>query len=189
MHIELTDHLRCPQNHPEAFLVLLPDRMNHRDVVAGHLGCPICGWSTAWQTGIPDFGGAAGGVGSPPFDAAAVHAMLGTEGAGGWVAVAGNAGALAHELAGELPGVGIIAINPPETVAPGAGVDLLLGGVWPIKTHALRGVVLGTDAASYRDVALASVLPGLRMIGTGPAPTEGCTLMAAAEGVWVVRKA
>ncbi len=42
MHIELTDLLRCPADHDEAFLVLLPDRMEGRRVLAGHLGCPMC---------------------------------------------------------------------------------------------------------------------------------------------------
>ncbi|MES1259236.1 MAG: hypothetical protein ABUL71_01480, partial [Gemmatimonadota bacterium] len=89
MHIELTDHLRCPQPHAEAFLVLLPDRMDQRRVIAGHLGCPICGWSAAWSDGIPDFGGGWDSTGAPPFDANGAHALLGLDGPGGWVALGG----------------------------------------------------------------------------------------------------
>ena len=67
MHIELTDHLRCPREHAEAFLVLLPDRMDQRRVVAGHLGCPVCGWSTAWTDGRSiDLAGLVAQVQNPP---------------------------------------------------------------------------------------------------------------------------
>ena len=46
MYIELTDHLRCPENHEERFLVLLPDRVEDRSVRTGQLGCPVCGRRT-----------------------------------------------------------------------------------------------------------------------------------------------
>ena len=92
MHIELTDHLRCPREHPEAFLVLLPDRMDRRRVAAGHLGCPICGWGTAWTDFVPDFGDGWLSTGMLPFDAAAVQAMLGVDGPGGWIAWPVNCG-------------------------------------------------------------------------------------------------
>src|ERR1700709_2751251 len=108
MHIELTDHLRCPKEHAEAFLVLLPDRMSERRVMAGHLGCPVCGWSSAWTDGVPDFGGAWDSSGTPAFDGPAVHAMLGLDGPGGWVALAGNAGALSDDLGALLPGVSFV---------------------------------------------------------------------------------
>ena len=43
MFIELTDHLRCPADHTESYLVLLPDEMQDRSVRTGRLGCPVCG--------------------------------------------------------------------------------------------------------------------------------------------------
>ena len=48
MFIELTDHLRCPADHAESYLVLLPDRMDGRSVREGRLGFrpPLIGvWS------------------------------------------------------------------------------------------------------------------------------------------------
>ena len=42
MFIELTDHLRCPADHPESYLVLIPDAMQGRRVLSGILGCPEC---------------------------------------------------------------------------------------------------------------------------------------------------
>jgi len=186
MHIELTDHLRCPQAHEEAFLVLLPDRTEQRRIIAGHLGCPMCGWSTAWTDGIPDFGGGWRGTGAPPFDATGAHALLGLDGPGGWVALAGNAGTLAEDLAALLPGVAFVAVNPPASVAATAATSVLLSGAWPLKTHSMRGVVLGTDAATWRDAALLTTLPGLRVVGCGEAPVgEGVKLLGNADGVWV----
>lgn len=189
MHIELTDHLRCPREHAEAFLVLLPDRMDQRRIMAGHLGCPVCGWSTAWSDGIPDFGDSWRGVGALPFDAAAAHAMLGLDGPGGWVALGGNAGALGLELAKLLPGVSFVAVTPPPEVQSTNSLSVLLSGTWPLKTHSMRGVILGSDAAIWRDTAMRSALPGLRTVGVGQAPSDDSTrLLGNADGVWVARQ-
>jgi|CXWL01.1.fsa_nt_gi hypothetical protein len=190
MHIELTDHLRCPEPHDEAFLVLLPGRMDGRRVVAGELGCPICQWSVTWEDGIPDFGGGAVAAGDPPCDAEAVVAMLGIEGAGGWLALAGTLAALAPDVSALLPGVGVVAINPPPLMRPDGGVQLLRSGRWPIKRHALRGVALGEGVADWTDQAVASVLPGLRVMGIAqsPAAATGWELLANAGGLWVGRR-
>ena len=186
MHIELTDHLRCPREHPEAFLVLLPDRMDRRRVAAGHLGCPVCGWSTAWTDFVPDFGDGWRSASALPFDAAAAQAMLGIDGPGGWVALAGAAGALAPTLPVLLPGVAFVAVNPPVLTEPTETVSVLLSGEWPLKSHSMRGVILGVDASDWRDAALATTLPGLRMVGCGPPPAgDGVQLLGDAGGVWV----
>ena len=42
MHIELTEMLRCPEAHDEAFLVMSTGEMLGRMVRSGLLGCPIC---------------------------------------------------------------------------------------------------------------------------------------------------
>ncbi|MEO5799894.1 MAG: hypothetical protein ABIZ70_00370 [Gemmatimonadales bacterium] len=190
MHIELTDHLRCPQPHEEAFLVLLPDQMSGRSVVAGHLGCPACGWNCAWVDGVPDFGGGHPSTTAPPCDAVSAAALLGVSGPGGWVVLAGSAAALADELAELLPGVSLVVINPPVNTTPSERVNVLRSGAWPIKEHAMRGVVLGSDAGAWRDAAVRSVLPGLRAVGVGAPPVElpGVELLAEADGVWVVRR-
>ncbi|MGH7592240.1 MAG: hypothetical protein ACRELE_00060 [Gemmatimonadales bacterium] len=186
MHIELTDHLRCPRDHPEAFLVLLPDRMNRRHVAAGHLGCPVCGWSTAWTDGIPDFGGGWRADEVAILDAAAAQALLGVEGPGGWIALACTAGSLATSLAALLPGVAYVAVNPPPDVTPIDAISVLLSGIWPLKSHSMRGVILGEDAARWRDSTVATTLPGLRTVGAGEPPAgPGVQLLGNAGGVWV----
>ena len=58
MFIELTDHLRCPEPHEEAFLVLLPDRFDGRSVREGTLGCPVCDRRFVLRDGVFDTGGA-----------------------------------------------------------------------------------------------------------------------------------
>ncbi len=208
--IELTDHLRCPNDHEEAFLVLVPERMDGRRVAAGHLGCPVCGWGTAWDDGIPDFtGGPATGVpaarsvaisthsegspatsGGPAFDAPAALALLGIDGPGGWVAFAGRAGALAHDFAALLPNVNIVAVNPPTGVGATGSVSVVRSAVWPIKQRSMRGVVVGTDAGPVASAALLSVLPGLRAAGEGLVPPLGPAdqVVGEAPGGWVVRK-
>lgn len=190
MFIELTDHLRCPAAHEEAFLVLLPGGMEGRRVEAGHLGCPFCGWNCSWDDDIPDFGGGRRLEGEPKFEADAVHAMLGIDGPGGWVALAGRAGLVAHDLSRLLPQVGIVAINPPPDVADSGEVSILTSGTWPIKRHTLRGAVVGLDAAEWFEAALGSVLPARHLIGEGkPIATPQARILATAGGVWVAQSA
>src|SRR3954447_26232358 len=87
MFIELTDHLRCPQDHEESFLVLLPDKMEGRSVVAGQLGCPVCGRTYEVKAGAVNFGGAPeeSDQGDTVLDAAAVNALAGLSGPGGYL--------------------------------------------------------------------------------------------------------
>ncbi|MCU0621690.1 MAG: hypothetical protein MUC69_09320, partial [Gemmatimonadales bacterium] len=51
MFIELTDHLRCLGAHDESYVVLLPDVVEARQVLAGRLGCPACGRVVAIEAG------------------------------------------------------------------------------------------------------------------------------------------
>lgn len=188
MHIELTDQLRCPANHDEAFLVLIPDRMEGRQVLAGHLGCPVCCWSCAWSDSVPDFGGAPVPEGELPFDATAAVAMLGISGPGGWLALAGSAGGLAAELEELLPDVRLVAVNPPASVQPSRATSLIRSGTWPIKRHSMRGVICGADGGDPA-AAVASVLPGLRavVVGADPPVPDQQRVVASSPGIWVVR--
>lgn len=185
MFIELTDHLRCPMVHAESFLVLLPERAVGRRVEAGELGCPVCNWSVVWDDGVPDFGGGTASSTVMPFDADAAIAMLGTEGPGGWLATAGSAGSIAHEIAAALPGVHVVAINPSVTVRTSGAVSVIRSGAWPLRSASMRGLVMGSDA-QHREAAMASVLPGLRACGTGDLP-EGADLVARGGEAWVVK--
>lgn len=186
MFIELTDHLRCPQPHDESYLVLLPLRLEGRNVLEGQLGCPVCGRTVAVRDGIVDFGGApepAPGT----LTVEAVHALLGLSGPGGYLGLIGGAGSVASGLAALLPGIALVAVNPPEAAS---GASVIRAARLPLKQASMRGMVLGPGLpeAWIQDGVLA-VLSGLRVVGEGPAPDlPTLEVLAEASGAWVGRR-
>ena len=190
MFIELTDHLRCPAEHDESYLVLLPDRMEGRSVREGRLGCPVCGRTYQIADGVLDVGGA--GVPDPGptlLTAEAATAFIGLSGRGGYLVLVGGPAAAWRDLAERNHGVALVAMNPPADVRDEPGLSVLRGGALPIKSRSMRGVALGKpwgdDPAWVRDAARV-VLPGLRIAGEGQVPDETVIeLMAATGGVWV----
>ena len=190
MFIELTDHLRCPADHDESFLVLLPDKMEDRSVRTGHLGCPVCGRTFQLEDGVLHTGGeppADGG--NSTLDADALSTLVGVHGPGGYMVLVGPPASRWEELSQLNPGVALVAVNPAESLKDQAGVSVLRGDRLPLKTGSMRGVVLGRPfAGDPRWVAEAArvVLPGLRVVGEGKDPSPDLIdLMASAEGVWV----
>lgn len=190
MFIELTDHLRCPEEHAEQYLVLLPDRIEDRSVRAGRLGCPVCGRTFTLNDGALEL---AAGEPDPPGSAAltaeAVAALAGVSGPGGYLVLVGAPAAHWREIAAAVPRVGLVAVNPGARVADEPGVSVIRGGRLPLKSRSMRGVVLGPPfGGDPRWVAEAArvVLPGLRVVGEGATPPDGVIeLMATAGGVWV----
>jgi uncharacterized protein YbaR (Trm112 family) len=190
MFIELTDHLRCPEDHEESYLVLLPDRVEDRSVRAGQLGCPVCGRTYALADGVLDVGGAPD---IPEQDtgpgADALTALVGLGGPGGYLTIVGTPGREWRDLAERNRGVGLVLVNPPADVPDEPGVSVLRGGRLPLKTRSMRGVVLGPGYGGRPEwirEAARVVLPGLRVVGQGPDPAaDQIDLMASAGGVWV----
>ncbi len=196
MFIELTDHLRCIADHPESFLVLIPDAMNDRRVVTGVLGCPVCQAEYRIRDGIAELGAPpqhprrrAGGAEVP--DAAGLHAFLGLEGPGGYLALLGEAAGVAEALAALLPGIHLVAVNPVGSIAPSPAITVLRAQRMPLKAKSLRGVVVGAPLAAdpgWSEQSIRAVLPGLRAAGEGPVPAvEGFELLGTAAGWWVGR--
>jgi uncharacterized protein YbaR (Trm112 family) len=190
MFIELTDHLRCPADHDEAFLVLLPDRVEGRSIRTGTLGCPICDRRFALQDGVLDTGDTPSpGLEPGKLTAEALAPLAGLNGPGGYLVLVGPPAARWRDVAELVPGVALVAVNPPPEVADEAGISVLRGGRLALKTSSMRGVVLGPpyggDPAWVQEAARV-VLPGLRVVGEGPDPDPGLVdLMASAGGVWV----
>jgi uncharacterized protein YbaR (Trm112 family) len=190
MFIELTDYLRCPADHDESYLVLLPEQMEARSVVAGALGCPVCGRTYRVQDGIAL-------LGEPPFtsdsetmlDPPGLIALVGLSGPGGYLALVGSAGSLWSEVKDLSPGVGLVAINPPEDVPDAPGLSVIRSGRMPLKSRSMRGVVLGArygDDPYWVDEASRVILPGLRVVGVGTEPvSQTVELMASAGQAWV----
>jgi len=192
MFIELTDHLRCPEDHPESFLVLLPDTMDGRLVSAGVIGCPVCHQETRIIEGVADFGAS-----QPPrqpsgLTADAAHALLGLDGPGGYLALVGAVGALAPSLAGRLPGISLVLVNPPAGTADSAQASVLRSARLPLKARSMRGLVIPSEYArlpGWLEDGILAVLPGLRVVGEGNAPErEGLTILAEAGGWWVAKR-
>jgi uncharacterized protein YbaR (Trm112 family) len=194
MFIELTDLLRCPADHDESYLVLLPGRMEGRTVVSGSLGCPICHRTYRIESGIAELGPVlppSGGEPGAPIDAAALQALLGLEGPGGYLGLIGEVAEQGSGLGGLLPGIHLVAVNPPEGLTESPSMSVLRSPVLPIKRHSLRGAVVGRDYAGDRRWimdAVRSILPGLRLVAEGPAPdVPAVDLLAEAGGWWVGR--
>ena len=193
MFIELTDHLRCPVDHDESFLVLLPGNMEGRSVRTGDLGCPVCGRTFQLADGVFDTGDApAAAAADSGLDAEASNTLLGLHGPGGYVTLVGAPASLWSEVAELNSGVAVVAVNPPKIVVDGPGVSVLRSGRLPIKSGSMRGVLLGRpfagDAHWIREAARV-VLPGLRIVGEGKdPPADLVELLASAEGVWVGTK-
>jgi uncharacterized protein YbaR (Trm112 family) len=190
MFIELTDHLRCPADHEESYLVLLPDEMRERSVRAGRLGCPVCGRIHEVKEGVLDLGG--GDTALPEttiLTPEALTALVGLSGPGGYMVLVGRPAMAWREVAKRNPGVGLVAVNPPAQVEDEPGVSVLRSGRLPLKSRSVRGVVLGSPfGGDPRWVGEAGrvVLPGLRVAGEGPVPDpNSLELMAAAGGAWV----
>jgi uncharacterized protein YbaR (Trm112 family) len=189
MFIELTDHLRCPADHEESYLVLLPDRMEGRSVFEGRLGCPVCGRTYAVSNGILDLDGDVPDVpASTRLDPEALTALIGLSGPGGYLVLVGRPADRSHEVSELNPGVGLVAVNPGGEVEGGEGRSIIRSAMLPLKSRSMRGVVLGSPyGGDPRWVAEAArvVLPGLRVAGEGAVPASGIDLMASADGVWV----
>ncbi len=192
MFIELTDHLRCPREHAEGYLVLLPDRVDGRRVLQGVLGCPVCQGEFPIDAGVVRLGDTPPAHGSPPPDAETLLALLGLEGPGGYLLLAGTAAATAPALSALLPGVHLVAWNPPAGLRETEAVSLVTAAGVPVRAGSMRGVVLGEPEGRNPGLVVAAVtavLPGLRATGAGPAPTgPECEVLAEAGGWWVGRR-
>ena len=192
MFIELTDHLRCPREHEEAFLVLLPHQVEQRDVQSGQLGCPVCGWEAAFTDGVVDFGGGAPAISPTTLTVDAIRTFLGLSGPGGFAAILGGPAALAPDLGEQVRGVSWVLVNPPEGTPSVLPSSVVRAGRLPLKAASMRGIVVGKDysrdATWLRD-AVDAVLPGLRFVIEGPA-TElpGVEVLGETEAIWVGRR-
>jgi len=187
--IELTDHLRCPLDHPERFLVLLPSRMEGRRVLTGELGCPVCGRVVLLEEGVADWRETAPSEGRTALTAQAVAAFLGLSGPGGFALLAGGVTSLAPALTQLLPGIRLVLVNPPAGTPDTEDASVLRAARVPLKSGSMRGAVIGADVSGDPDrvaECVAAVLPGLRVVGEGGMPPEeGVEVLGESEGCWV----
>ncbi len=69
-------------------------------------------------------------------------------GPGGYFVLVGSPASQWRAVAELLPGVALVAINPPAEVADEPGLSVLRGGRLPLKSRSMRGVVLGKGYAA-----------------------------------------
>ncbi|HXY70165.1 MAG TPA: hypothetical protein VEH62_11995 [Gemmatimonadales bacterium] len=196
MFIELTEILKCPRDHAESYVVAAPIAMDGRRIVRGVVGCPECRAEFPVVDGVVYFGApdrapaaAAAPAAGPEYDAAALAGFLGLEGPGGYAALVGRAARHGPALPALVPGVHVVAVNPPAGVAPGSALSVLRcpGGL-PFKTRHLRAVALGADHAGGPWLAEAArvLLPGLRLVVEDEgARAAGVTELARGAGMFV----
>ena len=206
MHIELTEMLRCPEEHREEYLVLSTSEMNGRMVMLGVVGCPVCQREFEIIDGIVDFTAAITGerqvraVRRTPaarspivIDAQSLQALLDLGGPGGYVILLGSAARHAEGLAGLMGGVHFVGINAPDDVEELPILSLLQADrVIPLRQGMARGVVVGAELAATPWVADGTrvLLRGRRLVVESELAVlhESVTKLASGEGLWVGEK-
>ena len=193
MYIELVDHLRCPAEHEEQFLVLLPQVIESRWIRSGDLGCPVCGRAFRIDDGIFDLGDAPDRPAQPTALAGdAIAALSGLGGPGGYMVLVGGAAAHIAQLNEHMSGIGVVAVNPGFGVLDGQGASVIRGGRLPLRSSSMRAVVLGpgyADDAMWVSEAMRVTLPGLRIVGEGETPErDDLDVLATAGRCWVATK-
>ena len=204
MHIELTEMLRCPETHEEAFLVMSTGEMVGRMVRSGILGCPVCRKEYPIVKGVVNFSARGPGEGLPPRqkyavasgdpprspDAQTLQALLDLSGPGGYVVLVGSAARHAVGLAALMGGIHFIGINAPPEVEELPVLSLLACETTiPLRRAMARAVVVGPERASppWLNEALRVLLPGRRLViedelASAPA---GLKQLAVGQGLWV----
>ena len=203
MHIELTEMLRCPEEHREEYLVLSTSEMNGRTVMLGVVGCPVCHREFEIIDGIVDFTEVITGerqlravrrTPAPPspvvIDSQSLQALLDLGGPGGYVILQGSAARHAEGLAGLMGGVHFVGINAPPDVEELPILSLLQADrVIPLRQGMARGVVVGAELAATRWVAEGTrvLLRGRRLVveAERPALPDGLATLAVGHGMWV----
>src|SRR5438132_9610729 len=163
VHIELTEMLRCPEAHEEAFLVLSTGEMVGRMVRSGLLGCPACQREYPIVQGVAHFSASGTGgeltprptnavaAGAPPRspDAQTLQALLELSGPGGYVVLVGSAARHAVGLAGLMGGIHCVGIDAPSDVEELPVLSLLACETMiPLRRAMARAVVVGPERAS-----------------------------------------
>src|SRR5437879_50508 len=202
VHIELTEMLRCPETHEEAFLVMSTGEVG-RMVRSGILGCPVCRREYPIVKGVVDFSGGGrrearvSSEASPPVsrlpspvDAPTLQALLDLSGPGGYVVLVGSAARHAIGLAALMGGIHCVGIDAPSDVEELPVLSLLACETMiPLRRAMARAVVVGPERASppWLGEALRVLLRGRRLVieDEGARPPAGVKQLAVGQGLWV----
>jgi uncharacterized protein YbaR (Trm112 family) len=198
MFIELTELLRCPAEHEDAYCVLSSDETEGRRVVSGIIACPDCRAEYPIEDGVVQFG-------ADPLlgrnsrsdditvedipDPEIIRALLSLEIGGGYLVLLGSVTRLSDPLANLICEIQFIGVNPPPDVGESTELSLLRSpGTIPLRSGTARGIVVGQEYAGEPWLAEAGrvLMSGQRMVVVGePVSMDGVSQLAADSGFWV----
>ena len=191
MFIPLVDGLRCTRPHEETWLVASIDRAEDRDILEGTLGCPSCLAEYPIHDGIVSFEPS---VARPEFlqpsenDVLRLAAALDLVDPRMTAVLHGSWGSCAPLIRGVSP-VPLLLVNPPEGIASGDGISIVLSSVAPIAAAAVNGVAVD---ARVTDAMIGSLVRSLRGGGRMVGPIaltlpESLVEIARDDELWVAR--
>ena len=197
MVLELIDLLRCTTPHEDSPLVASIRTRSDRDIVAGLLGCPVCGAEYPIENGIAVFGD---GLPVEPArvpepygetdEEAAMRcaAMLALFDPGGMVMLGGAWGRCAPALL-EMTRTLILLVEAPKDVRLGGAIGgLRVGAVLPLAAASARGIALDdrTSVAGLVASAARALKPGGRLVASATSPVPaGIVERARDDRHWV----
>lgn len=193
MHLELVQALRCPADHESAWLVARTDRLEARHIIAGLLGCPVCGEEYLIAGGVLRFGaavddGSSGDLG--PDAAVRAAALLNLTTPNGTVLLAGAWARHAVDVAALADGVQVIALDAPDEAPPaGMGVSRVdAGALLPLGAGVARGIALDAGHATARTLRQAADALGAagRLVAPVSAPIPVPLIELARDDRWWV---
>lgn len=154
MHILLTDVLTCPRCGPEFGLIVLADAMTDRDIREGRLGCANCREEYLIRGGTADLRLVRGDGMSAVADASGASledrairgaALLGVGGTSSATAVVlGGEPELVEAVRGHLPESQVLGASNAEPEGGAGGDWVLVGEGLPLRTGAVRGVLMAS---------------------------------------------
>jgi hypothetical protein len=168
MFIPLVDILRCIRPHEDTWLVASIDRAEERDIIEGTLGCPSCLAEYSIHEGIVWFDPqvARAEYRQPSeHDVVRLAAALDLVDPRMTAVLHGSWGAYAPMMRGVSP-VPLVLVNPPEGIASGDGVSIVLSPTAPIATASVSAIALDAGADRAMIASLVRALRGGgRMVG------------------------
>jgi hypothetical protein len=170
MHLDLVDHLRCPNPHPDVTggvaLVCVPLRVEGRVLHEAMLGCAVCHARFSVHQGSGWFGAGDAPSAMPaptPSDDEAellrLAAMLNLDSPGGFVLLDASWATLAEPLAARFAVSVVVASDGPRTFDhPAVSVLAGLAASLPLAPLTLRGAAWGPGVTSAPLVATTRAL-------------------------------
>jgi hypothetical protein len=189
--IPLVDILRCVQPHAETWLVASIDRADERFIIDGTLGCPTCLAEYAIRSGVVYFtdGQVRTSRAEPrEMDAIRLAAALDLTEPRATAVLHGAWGAHAQLVRGLSPAQ-LLLLNPPEGMASGDGISVLVADIAPLAQASVDAVALDAPFSEelFRSLR-ASLRRGGRVLAPATTPLpDGFTELARDDEVWVAR--